>query len=144
MRQATAASNWGNIRPQLFEYWVGMAAVPAAHECCCFCSQPAVVGCRDCGPGHMMPMCAECDRKRHPYAHWHERATWGAGYWQPLPASSEFSNSGQLVEDAVKVYMAMGPCTKCGSRNGWDFTCPVSIAGQITVVYRGEVPSSTA
>jgi hypothetical protein len=64
-------------------------------------------------------LCPQCDVEQHPFAHWHERSSLAAGYKKPLPASTQFTATGEEVS-VQKFCASMQPCA-CGAE-AWDFS----------------------
>lgn len=88
------------------------------------CRGAGTVRCQECTGGHAV--CAECDERLHPHAHFHHRSILKAeGFWSPLSPTQAVVN-GQLT-DVAKCFSQppLRPCVHC-KQTAWGSAHAVS------------------
>lgn len=102
-------------RPFIAAELLQQEAVPGNDESGCSsegCQGVGVLRCQECTGGRLL--CAACDERHHPHAHFHHRSILKAeGFWAPLSPTQAVIN-GQLISVAKCFSLPpLHPCVHC-------------------------------
>lgn len=101
-RATRRESHWQKRRPTLIAAEVARASVPESSAQCCCCPAAAQIRCLDCDScsshaATQQMYCADCDRQRHPHAHFHRRHVSREGCWVSLQPRQELDSSESII-----------------------------------------------
>ena len=93
-------ANWSSLRSSLAAMQVAAGAPPPPSAVCGNCGERrALLRCKTCihvGDGHKL-LCGSCDQALHLRAHLHRRDVWVFGYYESIPAQTQFEEDGKVA-----------------------------------------------
>jgi hypothetical protein len=113
-RQCKGYTEFSEKRPGLMATHIATLGPPEGARCMRCAANVAVVGCSDCSldASSRVLLCAECDHKSHPTAHFHRRRELRDGAFTPIPSSVMFKPAGPGELQCTRIEQSMPSGTR--------------------------------